>query len=207
MAGEALPPAEFIPIAEEEGLIGELGDVVLETSIRSWHELGGNCRLSINVSPLQLGSSDFVDRVASLLDEYGVPAEHIALEITEGAVVESSGSISKVLVGLRGLGLHLAIDDFGTGYSSLSYITRLPVSIIKLDRSLVVDTENRAGLAVVRHTIDLAHDLGLEIVAEGVETHTQAAVLWRLGADYIQGFRYARPAPLSQLSIRRPAAR
>ena len=195
-----LPPATFIPLAEEAGLIGELGRQVLTTAcaqVRSWqleHAICTNLKLSVNLSPRQLQADDIVDQVAEALARSGLPPSTLVLEITEGAVMNDAEAAISRLHDLKALGVKLAVDDFGTGYSSLSYLQRFPIDILKIDRSFVNEMESRDEQAsLVAAIISLARSLDLYAVAEGVETLRQAEALTALGCRFGQGYHFARP--------------
>jgi EAL domain-containing protein (putative c-di-GMP-specific phosphodiesterase class I) len=194
-----VPPALFIPVAEQTGLIRTLTDVVLGQALsdcRRWRAEGVELPVAVNLSARSLLDTGLPDRVAALLDEHAVPAALLELEITESAAMQDPGRALGVLHQLRGLGLHLSVDDYGTGHASLAYLTRLPVDTLKIDRSFVQTMELDPGdQTIVRSTIDLAHNLGLRVVAEGVETRAAWDELTRLGCDDAQGYWLARPAP------------
>jgi diguanylate cyclase (GGDEF)-like protein/PAS domain S-box-containing protein len=210
-----LAPAEFVPLAEETGLILELGDWVLAEACRqaaAWTGVLGEDRtleVAVNLSTKQLSQADLAKRVAALLERYGLPPAQVALclEITESLMLEDPMVTGGLLGDLARLGVRLAIDDFGTGYSSLAYLRRFPVHTLKVDRSFVsglgLDADSRAVVAAI---IELAHALGLEVVAEGVEEQVQLQALVELGCDRAQGFLFAHPAPpeaLAELLSRR----
>jgi diguanylate cyclase (GGDEF)-like protein len=192
-------PAEFIPLAEETGLIVPIGEWVLRTvceQARAWVEEGRELSVSVNLSGLQLQDPNFITRVEAILTSTGIDPRHLILEITESVWMEHAGETVSTLHRLKKLGIRLAIDDFGTGYSSLSYIKRLPVDILKIDRSFIRDiATDPADGAIVRGIMALAHALDLEVVAEGVETEEQRDILAAMGCDYLQGYLLARPMP------------
>jgi diguanylate cyclase (GGDEF)-like protein len=193
-----VPPSEFIPLAEETGLIKPLGEWVLRNACRQLKEwLDGGLpplRVAVNVSVRQLLQKEFVQTVESILQESGLPPALLELEITESTLMEHAQDTLEVLHRLRNLGVRLSIDDFGTGYSSLSYLKRFPVDIIKIDRSFVRDTPGDVDdAALVTGIIALAHSLRLEVVAEGVETEAQLEFLRAEGCDMFQGY-YLSPA-------------
>jgi diguanylate cyclase (GGDEF)-like protein/PAS domain S-box-containing protein len=200
-----LPPSEFVSFAEETGLIMPVGRWVLGEACRQakgWQEHNSNdLRLAIcvNLSAPQFQSHDLVGEVAGALEEAGLDASSLVLEITEDAAMEDAPATMATLHALKDLGVRLAIDDFGTGYSSLSYLKRFPVDIIKVDRSIVEGLgQDRGDSAIVSATIALAHALGLEVTAEGVETAEQAAELHALGCDFGQGDYWWRPHPADE---------
>jgi diguanylate cyclase (GGDEF)-like protein/PAS domain S-box-containing protein len=193
-------PAEFIPLAEESGLVVPLGWEVLRQSCRqvaAWRaELPGAQELtvSVNVSPQQLAHGDLVGRVEAALTDAGVPAHALALEVTEAGMVSDSAAAAEQLHRLRAIGVRISIDDFGTGYSSLLQLRTLPVDTLKVDRQFVDGlTKNPDDAVIVSATVSLALALRLKVVAEGVETSEQAEELRRLGCDYGQGFLWSRP--------------
>jgi diguanylate cyclase (GGDEF)-like protein len=191
-------PAEFIPLAEESSLIVELGNWVFEQACRQakrWYEQSG-CTLliAVNISPRQFSHPDFLPFLRKTLQNSDVDPGHIELEITEGMVMENSERMIDLLQSLRALGLKLAIDDFGTGYSSLAYLTRFPVNRIKIDQSFIARLERGpADVSVVKAAVQLCHGLGMNVIAEGVETERQRECLRELGCDEIQGYCYSRP--------------
>ncbi|MBI2734770.1 MAG: EAL domain-containing protein, partial [Aquabacterium sp.] len=192
-------PVDFIPVAERFGLIGELGIWVLNEAcrhIRLWHDAGLNVPVAINLSAHQLRQPDLEWRVRDALKRHRVPARMLIMEITESAAMEDIDASLRVFDMLDAIGVRLSIDDFGTGYSSLSYLRRLPARQLKIDRSFVKDLASSLDAqAIVAAVVNLSHALGLEVVAEGVETPDQAAILTRLQCDELQGFLYALPMP------------
>ena len=193
-----LGPDRFIALAEERGLIIELGDVVFRRAC----ELLARTNLAwvaVNASPVQLRSPDFADRAITMLKSLGVSPSRIQLEITEGVVLEELDQAGPVLDRLRAAGMRIAIDDFGTGYSSLSYLGRLAVDKIKVDRSFVETIGTPSGDAIVRAVIAFAKALNMTVTAEGVETESQMQFLRNAGCDELQGFLLARPMPEDQL--------
>ncbi|RKS79944.1 diguanylate cyclase (GGDEF)-like protein [Motilibacter peucedani] len=198
-----VPPSEFVPIAEESGLIGELTTYVLHTATAQaarWsEEIGRSVSVAVNLSPVDLAGADIVSRVTTALAAAGLPAHQLTLEITEGVLVHDLRAVAATLTELRSLGLRVAIDDFGTGYSSLSYLRQLPVDVIKIDRSFVSDLDGAGTSAVlVSSIVELARSLGLDVVAEGVETGAQASTLRDLHCPHAQGYLYARPVPAAE---------
>jgi len=199
-------PTEFIPIAEETGLIVPIGRWVLETACREIRSLdlaqpGRELRVSVNVSAVQLGRDDFANEVSTVLHETGLAPGRLILELTESLLLERSEPTLASMRRIRQLGVRLAIDDFGTGYSSLSYLPELPVDMLKIDRSFVAGLDSgRETLAVVRSIIRLAVTLGLVTLAEGIERPEQAARLRTIGAELGQGYYFARPLTTPQLA-------
>ena len=195
-----ISPAEFIPLAEETGLIVRIGTWVLEQACRqakAWADSGaGKPLVAVNISPRQFNHPDFLATVRETLRTTGVDPRQIELEITEGSVMNDAENSIVQLHALRELGLHLAIDDFGTGYASLSYLRRFPLDRLKIDRSFIMQLNvSEQDDTIVRTVIELAHTLGLSVTAEGVETIEQEARLEGWGCDVIQGFLRFRPAP------------
>jgi EAL domain-containing protein (putative c-di-GMP-specific phosphodiesterase class I) len=198
-------PGEFIPLAEETGLINPLGDWVLRTAcaqLRSWIAQGlPPLRVAVNLSVRQLLQKDFAASVEAVLADTGLPPHLLELEITESTLMENAQDTLKALHRLRGLGVRLSIDDFGTGYSSLSYLKRFPVDIIKIDRSFVRDVPMDADdVAIVTAIIALAHSLRLEVVAEGVETEAQLNFLKGRNCDLMQGYHLSPAIPPEQFA-------
>lgn len=205
-----LPPAAFVALAEESGLVVELGRQVLHRScatLRRWQDKvpgTAHTQISVNLSPVQL-RGDIIATVREVLADTGVLPGHLLLELTEDVLLEDVQAAVEVLDGLRGLGVHLAIDDFGAGYSSLAYLKRLPVDVVKLDRSLLEEVEtDRDALALFDAVVGLVARLGLTAVAEGVETAGQWGLLERLGCPVAQGFLLAEP--LIEVDARRMLA-
>jgi diguanylate cyclase (GGDEF)-like protein len=195
-----VPPSEFIPFAEQTGYISAITKWVLGKAIEQcgvWERIGLRIRMSVNISArdLQLGDA-LVQHVAQALVAAELPAGMLCLEITESGLMEDPGSAQSTLRKLRELGVATSIDDYGTGYSSLAYIKQLAVNELKIDRAFVAGMEaDRRNAAIVRSTIELGHNLGLVVVAEGVETDHELAELRRFGCDAAQGFYFARPMP------------
>ena len=195
-----VPPADFIPLAENMGLIAEIGAWVMETACRQcreWHLAGlPEISVAVNVSALQFRETDVPSVVARALQISGLPARFLELELTESVLMQRVDEISTVLRQLRGMGIHISIDDFGTGYSSLSYLSKIPLDALKIDRSFVNDIgdgDGGQGGMIVTTIVGLAHNLKLKAVAEGVETHKQADFLRERGCDEIQGYLVSRP--------------
>jgi PAS domain S-box/diguanylate cyclase (GGDEF) domain len=191
-------PAEFIPHAEETGLIVPIGKWVLReacTQMRSWQErIGKTLTMSVNVSPKQLMHIDLVEMIQQILAETELKPQNLILEVTETAIIENPESATRTLLQLKELNVHLHIDDFGTGYSSLSYLHRFPMDSLKIDRSFIgrmgSDEEN---LEIVRTIISLAHNIGMEVIAEGVETTEEVAQLRALQCEAGQGYYFSKP--------------
>ena len=193
----AVSPRRFVSVAEETGLIVPLGDHVLDEAIRlaaSWKDDPCAPPLSVNLSAVQLRLPDLTERIAARLHEHGLPAERLRLEITETALMEDAVRSASVLGSLRDLGVRIEIDDFGTGYSSLNYLRLLPVDLVKIDRSFIADLGRNADAeAIVRSILGLANGLGLDVLAEGIETEGQLERLQAMGCTMGQGFLFAYP--------------
>jgi diguanylate cyclase (GGDEF)-like protein/PAS domain S-box-containing protein len=201
--GTPVPPDQFIPIAESTGLIGAIGDWVLERGCRQAHawqqESGVARRVAVNVSAVQIMSKGFSDRVAAILEATGVDPRLIELEITETAFMSDLVTAASKLRDLRRLGLHIALDDFGTGYSSLSYLKQLPIDSVKIDSRFVRGlNDTREGVTLVTAIVGMAHGLGIRVVAEGVESPHILQLLARLGCDEAQGYVISRPVPVAE---------
>lgn len=198
-----ISPADFIPIAEQSGLIVGLGEWVLRQAcsiIASLHASGERVRLNVNVSPRQLADPGFADTVVCALADSGLAASSLVLEITESAIVGSGETLVAELQRLREIGVGLAVDDFGTGHSSLGRLHSLPFTTLKVDKSLIDGLgQGRGGDIIVDAVVGMAHALGLSVVAEGVEEEPQLARLRTLRCDLIQGFVLHRPLPLADL--------
>ncbi len=194
-----ISPDEFIPLAEHTGLIRPLTYKVIETAmkqLRAWAAIGWRIPIAVNLSAHNLRDPGLVKRVQELLDAYRIDCSQLEMEITETAIMEDPSGALDVLTKLSRMGITLSIDDFGTGYSSLSYLNKLPVDAIKIDKSFVIDMlSNEDAALIVRSTIGLAHDLGLRVVAEGIESAAGWKILAELGCDVAQGYHVARPMP------------
>ena len=196
-------PADFIPAAEATGAIHEIGAWVLRTACRDLRALppgSGGPRVAINLSPHQLDAGDIVEQVRRALDDAGVAPPALELEITETVALHGQDSAHKALRRLKDLGVRIAIDDFGTGYSSLSYLRRFPIDTLKVDRSFVWDAAtNPDASAITRAIIAVGHQLGLRVIAEGIETREQLRLLRVMGCDAAQGYLFCAPVPLDEL--------
>ncbi len=213
----AIPPHAVIPVAERTGLIFELGDWVLGQAcdqLRSWKGQAewDHVTLWVNISALQLADVGFPGRVATILREAGVDGTGLCLEVTESTLVDVRSQTSlAVMAELRAMGIRIVLDDFGTGYSSLSYLRHLPIDGLKLDRSFTAEITTDGSIRpIVRAVTDMAHALGVSLVAEGVETDAQLAAVADCGTDVAQGYLFARPMPAHELArwragwLRRP---
>ena len=197
-------PATFIPLAEETGLILEIGECVIRQSCIqavAWQKAGlGELVMSVNLSARQFGQYDLAESIRVILVETGLKAEHLELELTESLFMKNSGDILKVLHEIKALGVKLSIDDFGTGYSNLSYLNSLPLDTLKIDKTFTDDILlNHNNAPIVDTIITLAKNLELTVVAEGVESATQVTYLSARGCDQIQGYYFSRPEPAEQI--------
>ena len=197
-----IPPTRFIPLAEEMGLINEIGLWVLREScgrVKEWQKryptepaLG----LCVNISAKQLHQSDLAEKIAGVLSETGLDPRCLTLEISERVVMEDAEYTIGKLEELKNLNVKLAIDDFGTGYCSLAYLERFPLDVLKIDRLFVNrDEDDPEGEVIMSAVLEIAHSLGLVVTAEGVETPSQADRLRKIGCDMAQGYHFARPLP------------
>jgi diguanylate cyclase (GGDEF)-like protein/PAS domain S-box-containing protein len=194
-------PAEFIPLAEDTGLIAPLGEWVLRTACaqtKSWQDCGSsNLHVAVNLSPRQFQQPDLVPMVEKILNETGLAADSLELEVTESSVMKNAETAISTLLELKAMGIKVAVDDFGSGYSSLSYLKHLPIDILKIDQSFIRDmTADPKDAAIVMAIIQLAHSLRLQVVAEGVETEDQLHFLRLLRCDALQGYLFCRPLPV-----------
>jgi diguanylate cyclase (GGDEF)-like protein len=201
--GTNIPPADFIPIAEETGLIIPIGDWIIRQACEQLRTLTREGVavpwISINVSALQLRNENLQRSLRQAIAQTGADPRRLIVELTESALVNDEEAVSAQLQRLRHLGVRVAIDDFGTGYSSLAYLRRLPVDVIKIDQSFVAElVTDAASSSVLVAIVELAHALDLEVIAEGAESHAQIELLQSLGCDYIQGFYYAAAAPAGE---------
>lgn len=193
-----IPPLKFIPIAEETGMIHSLGKWILKTAcmqVKEWQAAGlGNMSASVNVSAYQLDSSQFVRNVKEALEQSGLEAKYLHLELTESVMIDQSGKTVEMMRELKKMGVKISIDDFGTGYSSLSYLKHLPIHSLKIDRSFISNLDHQSpNLAIVHAILTMGHGLGLRVVAEGIETNDQLSMLTHLGCDFVQGYLIEKP--------------
>ena len=195
-------PVEFIPIAENIGLVQEIGEFVLGESLRTAAKWPEPLRISVNFSPMQLRSMSIVSLISGLLRDSGLKPSRLEIEITESAAIVENDLAISVLQAIRALGVTVALDDFGTGYSSLNYLRRLPLDRIKLDREFIADMmEQKECGAIVKSVIALARDLGMAVTAEGVETQAQLDCLAQIGCEEAQGYLISRPISSRDASL------
>jgi EAL domain-containing protein (putative c-di-GMP-specific phosphodiesterase class I) len=199
--GELLHPGSFVPAAETSGLVIPMGAWVLRQAVsqlRAWGVNGRELTLSVNVSPSQLRDEGFADFLLGQLESAGVEPRRLAVEVTETALLNEPGRSARELNALSREGVGIYLDDFGTGYSSLSWLTQFPVDVVKIDRSFTDEIGiDERKTAIVSALIQVSHELGFSVVAEGVETALQADQLIDLGCDRGQGYLYGRPTPIS----------
>jgi EAL domain-containing protein (putative c-di-GMP-specific phosphodiesterase class I) len=201
-----VPPLEFIPVAEESGMIVPLGRWVLETACQEASLWAADLQVSVNVSPVQFQQPDLADMVVEILARTGFPPHRLELEMTENVLIQHADQALATLEKLRGYGVRLSLDDFGTGYSSLSYLRRYPFNKIKIDRSFIQALGDGSGAGVLaRAIVALGHSLGMEVTAEGVETIEQYQFLEQESCNQVQGYLFGKPVPANQIHSRKPA--
>jgi predicted signal transduction protein with EAL and GGDEF domain len=194
-------PSEFVPLAEDIGLIGQLGAWVLSGPARRLQRWPADVRLAVNLSPAQFMHRDLVLDVLAALEHSGLAADRLELEITETVMLQDTGATLATLHSLRDLGVHISLDDFGTGYSSLSFVRKFPFDRLKIDRSFIEDmNDNDGSLGIVRAVLALGHSQGMAITAEGVETVEQLARLRAEGCQEVQGFFFSPARPASEVA-------
>lgn len=198
-----IPPAEFIPLAEDNGLIISIGDWVLRTACRDaarWHAAGFSLEMAVNLSPVQFRNGTLTRKVRDILEETGLDARFLELEITETTLMDESATTLQTLCELQELGVKFSLDDFGTGYSSMSYLRRLPLHNLKVDRSFVSGLPHDAGsLAIIRAIVSLSESMGFTVTAEGVENLEQVKILIQQSCHTLQGYYFSKPVPSDQL--------
>jgi EAL domain-containing protein (putative c-di-GMP-specific phosphodiesterase class I) len=199
-----VPPGQFVALAEQTGLIRPLTTAVLRQALAqcgNWRAEGIDVGVAVNLSPRSLTDPDLVSSIHAALREADLPAAVLTLEITESAFADSTAEMGRMLEDLRDLGVRLCIDDFGTGYSSMAYLKHLPVDELKIDRAFIfeLDSDSR-DIAIVRAIVELAHSLGLSVVAEGVESESAGRMLTALRCDVAQGYGLCRPAAASDIT-------
>jgi EAL domain-containing protein (putative c-di-GMP-specific phosphodiesterase class I) len=201
-----VPPNRFIPLAEEYGLVNSIGDWVLESvcaQIKRWRDAGlGDVKVSVNLAAGQFANDATVPYVESTLRRFGVPPSCLGLEITEGTVMGDPDKAVAALHRLKDIGVSISLDDFGTGYSSLGYLKRFPIDTLKIDKSFVDDVTTSANdAAIALSVISLAHNLNMQVIAEGVETREQVQFLTERGCDEMQGYFFSRPVNAEDFTV------
>jgi EAL domain-containing protein (putative c-di-GMP-specific phosphodiesterase class I) len=198
----SVPPGEFIPIAEDSGLIADIGSWVLRRAaaqVVEWRGRGGPAgwplMIGVNVSARQFATGTVADEVALVMHEYGLGPDELAIELTESVLMEETAAAVDTLQALKAMGVRMILDDFGTGYSSLSYLERFPLDGLKIDRSFVAGLDGGGPSAIVTAIVSMAQSLDIAVTAEGVETPEQLDQLRSLGINYAQGFYFGRPGP------------
>lgn len=198
-----ISPVQFIPLAEETGLIGELSETILRQACnqaKRWLDEGAPLQVSVNLSVQHLRQGNVLELVRTVLDDSRLPARLLELELTESQLLDDSERLLATIADLRAMGVQIAVDDFGTGYSSLGYLKQLPANSLKIDRSFIGDLSSGSkDAAIIRAIIVMAHGLSLEVVAEGIETGEQLEALQAMGCDAVQGYLIARPGPAAEL--------
>jgi EAL domain-containing protein (putative c-di-GMP-specific phosphodiesterase class I) len=200
-----VPPDKFIPVAEQSGQIDGIGDWVLYNAcrqLRTWMDVGLEVGpIAVNMSGVQLRQQNLVNRIQNILDEFNIDTHLLEIELTESSLVNTYDKSFAVLKQIKDMGLRVAMDDFGTGYSSLSYLRDIPLSCLKIDRCFISDiNKDENADKLIASIISMAHGLGLEVVAEGVEEKHQADHLIGLGCEYLQGYYFSRPIPQSEVA-------
>ena len=197
-----VPPDTFIPLAEESGLINQVSDWVLKDAcgqLQRWNEAGHNLKVAVNVSSKDIQEEGFTEKLRQMIEQYNISPNMLELEITESTLMENPEELGGELNAMREMGLTLAIDDFGSGFSSLNYLKRLPVDVLKIDRMFIRDLDkDENDMAIVTGVVALATSMGLETVAEGVETAEQYRLLQKLGCDTCQGYYFSKPLPVAE---------
>ena len=197
-----LMPMDFLAVAEDSGLIEQIDWLMFEETCRRFKAIIGNSQyISINVSPRHFRTPDLAPRLLALAHHHGIEPGRLRIELTEGALLDSSQSVLNMLEQLHDGGVAAQLDDFGTGYSALSYLHRFPIKALKIDRSFIADLvlpEGKGSEVVVRAILALAKSLDIDVVGEGIETDEQCALLAKLGCKYGQGFLFAHPMPVSE---------
>ncbi|MFW6252151.1 MAG: putative bifunctional diguanylate cyclase/phosphodiesterase, partial [Halanaerobium sp.] len=198
-----ISPYKFIKLAEETGLIREIGDWVLEEAIKqllSWQKkYDSQISISVNLSPLELYDRNKINKIKKLQQQYQIKKELLEFEITENVLLDSRGNLIQLLKKLKNLGFSIALDDFGIGYSSFSYLSRLPIDTLKIDKSFIEKLNDEKNLILINSIIDLSHKMGLKVVAEGIETADQLKTVSDLNCDQIQGYYFYKPLPLAEV--------
>jgi EAL domain-containing protein (putative c-di-GMP-specific phosphodiesterase class I) len=200
-----VPPDKFIPVAEQSGQIDEIGDWVLYRAcqqLRTWMDAGLEVGpIAINISGVQLRQQDLANRIQNVLDEFNIDTHLLEIELTESSLVDTHDQSFAVLEQINEMGIRVTMDDFGTGYSSLSYLKNIPLSCLKIDRAFISDIDKDENAdKLIASIISIAHGLGLEVVAEGVEEKYQVDHLIALECEYLQGYYFSRPIPHSEVA-------
>jgi len=193
-----IPPDQFIPFAEDCGLISQIGEWVLKTAsiqINKWHrDYNVNLKVAVNISPIHFQEANFIERLKEIINETKVNPKNLEIEITEMSMMDYNYTLLDKIKSIKELGMTISVDDFGTGYSSLGYLKEFPVDALKIDRSFIVNMqEGESGIAMVAAIIALAHALKLDVVAEGVESEVELAILKEHNCEYVQGYLYSKP--------------
>ena len=203
-----LAPVEFMDVAEQSGLIVQIGEWVLRTACaqaQAWNKaLERPLKMAINLSPSQLNDKNLVARVKATLEESGLPAECLELELTESTALQNIEYTIEILQALQQMGVSIAVDDFGKGYSSMDYIKNLPSNILKIDRSFITDISksgSESEVAIVLAMVTMAHQLHLKVTAEGVETEEQLLLLTKMNCDQIQGYYMSKPITVQEFEL------
>jgi EAL domain-containing protein (putative c-di-GMP-specific phosphodiesterase class I) len=202
-------PVEFIPVAESTGIIVPIGAWVLETAcrqVKEWQDAGwSDLRVAVNLSPREVDRGDAIKSILTALIKSGLAAEYLEIEVTERVLLDDVERASSTFREIKELGVQLSIDDFGTGYSSLSYLRNYPFDVLKIDRAFVQDASQHAsGVSLLRAIISMADSLELEVIAEGVETEEQLALLCELGCGFAQGYYFCAPLSAARIGISGP---
>ena len=195
----AIAPSVFIPLAEQSGLMSQLGEIVLRRALSDGARWKG-LSVAVNLSPLQIRDPWLVDLVGAIMAETGIAPSRVVLEVTEGILIDNPQDAQTRLQALRALGVSIALDDFGTGYSSLSYLQKFPFDQLKIDRAFVASlgASGNTG-AIIQSIVTLGHALGMKVLAEGVESDEQRVLLRLAGCDEMQGYLFARPGPAAEI--------
>jgi diguanylate cyclase (GGDEF)-like protein len=196
-----IPPSEFVPVAEETGMVVPIGEWVLRKACADLKTLPEDLSIAVNISPVQMMTRDFIQRVRAVVTESGVNPSRLELEVTETAMMQDRERAAQVMRQLTEMGISVAVDDFGTGYSNLSYLIDFTFQKLKIDRSFVDRIDKDNGGAVVSTIVGLSRALGVHTIAEGVETEAQATLLRAAGCDVVQGYLYGKPGPLAVVGL------
>lgn len=200
--GQLRPPGEFIGVAEETGLIIDIGKWIIDEACkqaRIWHDKGYDLSVAINISARQFQSEDLIPLIKDTLNKYRLPPQLLEVEVTESMTMDNLDHSKKVLSSLTELGIRISIDDFGTGHSSLSYLKDFPIHRLKIDKSFIDDIQTHPkSEQITGAIIAMGHQLSLQVIAEGVENAAQKQLLYEKGCDHLQGFFFSRPIPPEQ---------